>query len=175
MAILNKLTDVTYQNEIYDKLCGSDILCYIYRESVVVREIYSYNNQPWDLELLKEIMNILDMYTLEARFMPNDMLYIFCKQYTYTDAPDPIKFELVDSDGKCFTTIRDTECPICSIFVNDDIITIRKLCDLLRIGELSMSVDEIVLAIGLYLEYDIIDKGTDIVTLIPHEKSSTDK
>lgn len=174
MAILNRLTNVTYQDDIYDKLYNHDVLRYVYRESAVVRDIYSCNNQPWDLELLKEILNIRDMYELEARFMPDDMLYIFCKQST-ENTTELTKFELVDSDGKLFTTIQGTECPICSIFVNDDIVTIRKLCSLLYIGELKVWTDSVVTAIRSYLEYDIIDKGTDIVTLIPPEKSSTDK
>ena len=42
-------------------------------------------------------------------------------------------------------------------------------------GDLSIWVDSVVSAIRSWLEYDIIDKGTDIVTLIPRKKSSTDK
>lgn len=174
MAILNKLTDVTYQDDIYDRLCDKVALGYIYKESAVVYGVYTDAHQTSDLELQKKIQNIMDMHEFEASFMPDDTLTILCKQSTENPA-ESTKFELVNSDGKHFTTIQGTECPICSIFVNDDIITIRKLCSLSHMGDLSIWVDSVVSAIQSWLEYDIIDKGTDIVTLIPQEKSATDE
>ena len=174
MAILNKLTDVTYQDDIYDRLCARDTLGYMYGESMVVYGVYTDPHQTQEPELQKEIQDIIDMYELGARFMPDDMLYIFCKQST-ENTTESTKFELFDSDGKLFTTVQDTECPMCSIFVNDDIVTIRKLCSLSHMGDLSIWVNSIVSAIRSYLKYDIIDKGTDIVTLLPPEKSSTDE
>ena len=174
MTILNKLTDVTYQDDIYDRLCARDVLGYIYGESVVVYGIYTDAHQALEPELQKKIRDIIDMYELEGCFMPDDTLTILCKQSTENTA-ESTKFELVNSDGKHFTTIQSTECPICSIFVNDDIITIHKLCSLSHMGDLSIWVDSVVSAIQSWLKYDIIDKGTDIVTLIPSENSSTDK
>ena len=174
MAILNKLTDVTYQNEIYDRLCERGTLCYMYGESMVVYGVYTDPHQTQEPELQKKIRDIIDMYELGARSMPDDTLTILCKQSTENTA-ESTKFELVNSYGKHFTTIHGTECPICSIFVNDDIITIRKLCSLSHMGDLSIWVDSVVSAIRSWLKYDIIDKGTDIVTLIPQKKSATDE
>lgn len=170
----NRLTDVTYQDDIYDELCDEGVLRYIYSESVVVYGSYQYANQAYDPELQKKVQNIIDMYKFGARFMPDDTLIIFCEQSTENTA-EFTEFELVNSDGKHFTTIKGTECPMCSIFVNDDIITIRKLCSLSHMGDISIWVDFIVDTIGEHFKYDIIDKGTDIVTLIPSEKSSTDE
>ena len=174
MTILNKLTDVTYQDDIYDRLCERDMLCYMYGESMVVYGVYTDPHQTQEPELQKKIRDIIDMYEFEASFMPDDTLTILCKQST--ENPDEsTKFELVNSDGKHFTTIQGTECPLCSIFVNDDILTIHKLCSLLHMGDLSIWVDSVVSAIRSWLKYDIIDKGTDIVTLIPQKKSATDE
>ncbi len=175
MKRLNRLTDITYQDDIYDKLCSPRMLLYTYSESVVVYGAYRRADQACDLERQKEIQNIIDMYEFGASFMPDDTLTIFCKQSAENTA-ESTKFELVNSDGKHFTTIQGTECPICSIFVNDDIITIRKLCRLSHMGDISIWVDFIVDTIGSDFNYDIIDKDTDIVTLIPQKKkSSTDK
>lgn len=174
MKRLNRLTDVTYQDDIYDSLCERFTLGYMYKESVVVYGMYTDEHQTWDLELQKKIQSVKLMYEFEACFMPDDTLTILCKQSAENTA-ESTKFELVDSDGKHFTTIQGTECPLCSIFVNDDIITIRKLCCLSCMGDLSIRVDEIVMTIGSYLKYDIIDKGTDIVTLIPQKKKSSTK
>lgn len=174
MGRLNRLTDVTYQDEIYDKLCSPYMLRHMYSESVVVYGVYRYPGQAADLERQKEIQNIIDMYQFEARFMPDDTLIIFCKQSAENTA-ESTKFELANSDRKHFTTIQGTECPMCSIFVNDDIITIRKFCRLSHMGDISIWVDFIVDTIEAEFNYDIIDKGTDIVTLIPSKKSSTDK
>lgn len=174
MKRLNRLTDITYQDDIYDKLCQNFMLLYAYKESVVVYGMYTETNQPWDLELPKKIRNIMDMYEFGACFMPDDTLTILCKQSVENTA-ESTKFELVNSDGEHFTTIQGTECPMCSIFVNDDIVTIRKFCSSVQIGDLSIMVDEIIEAIAHVLKYDIIDKDTDIITLLPPEKSSTDK
>lgn len=172
MTVFNKLTDVTYQNEIYDRLCNIHVLRCMYVESAVVYGVYSQDYKPQDPNTEREVWNVIDRYELEARFMPDDVLFIFCKQSTENTA-ESTKFELVDSDGELFTTVQDTECPMCSIFVNDDIVTIRKLCSLSHMGDLSIWVNSIVSAIRSYLKYDIIDKDTDIVALLPPEKSST--
>lgn len=174
MGRLNRLTDVTYQDDIYDSLCSAYMILHMYNESVVVYGVYRHPGQAADLERQKEIQNIIDMYQFEARFMPDDTLTILCKQSAENTA-EFTEYELVDSAGKHFTTIKGTECPICSIFVNDDIITIRKLCSLSRMGDISIWVDFIVDTIESHFEYDIIDKGTDIVTLIPQKKSATDE
>lgn len=175
MKRLNRLTDITYQDEIYDKLCNPYMLRYAYSESVVVYGSYRSADQAYEPERQKEIQNIIDMYEFGASFMPDDTLIIFCKQSAENTA-ESTKFELVNSDGKQFTTIKGTECPICSIFVNDDIITIRKLCSLSRMGDISIWVADIVDTIAAEFNYDIIDKDTDIVTLLPQkEKSSTKK
>lgn len=165
MRRLNRLTDVTYLNDTYRHLLDSDTMLTTYYRSVRFNDPKTHGYVDED-ESVKT-------HELEWRIMPNDTVMLvvthnWCNKSDFTD------FKLINSDGMIMATVQNTECPICSIFVNDDIITVRKLCHKLDIGSASILADEIICEISYIKDgYDIIDKGTDIVTLIPQKKSAT--
>lgn len=167
MTRLNRLTDVTYLNDTYRHLLDSDMMMTTYYRSVCL-------NDPKTCVYVDKDDSVRT-HELEWRIMPNDTVMLVVT-HSWRNKSDFTDFKLINSDGTIMATVQNTECPICSIFVNDDIITVRKLCHKLDIGSASILADEIICQIS-YIEdgYDIIDKGTDIVTLIPSEKSSTDE
>lgn len=167
MTRLNRLTDVTYQRDTYRHLLDSDMMMTTYYRSVCL-------NDPKTCVYVDDDESV-KTHELEWRIMPNDTVMLVVT-HSWRNKNDFTDFKLINSDGGILATVRNTECPICSIFVNDDIITVRKLCHKLDIGSASVLANEIIQEIS-YMKngYDIIDKGTDIVTLIPRKKSSTDK
>lgn len=168
MTILNKLTDVTYQNEIYGKLNAYDT-----RDTLYYRSVY-IEGENINVAYDNPYSPLIQAYTVDFRHMPDDTVLIIVKQSDYNER-DFTDFILADSAGETLATVQSTECPICSMFVNDDIITMRKLCYSLNIGLLIISADDIVNTMRRLYEYDIIDKGTDIITLLPPEESATDE
>ena len=172
MTRLNKLTDVTYRNELYEQLMLPSVQSYLYSNSA-----YIDNSRLIDCrdEYIRKHSHLTYKYTLDAHLMPDDTVTVIMSQ-TNTNKSDFTDFTLLDSACEILTTVRSTECPICSIFVNDDIITIRKFCHRLCVNHLNVKTDDIISVISnIFKRFDIIDKGTDIVTLIPSEESSTDK
>lgn len=167
MTRLNRLTNVTYLSDTYRHLLDSDMMRTIYYRSVSL-------NDPKSRIYVDDDESV-KTHELEWRIMPNDTVMLVVT-HSWRNKNSFTNFKLINSAGEVLATVQNTECPICSIFVNDDIITVRKLCHKLDMGSASVLANEVICQIS-YMNngYDIIDKRTDIVTLIPWKKSSTDK